>query len=133
MPGSRVVIAVAAAVLASGCASVSNSETDSVRSAADAFVGALAKGDAKAACELLTPKTLRRMEALRPEGCAIALGTLKLPSAAVREVEVWGDAAQVRTGGDTLFLREFAHGWRISGAGCTPRGDQPYDCVLEGS
>ena len=130
MPASRVVIAVAAAVVASGCAST---ETDSVRSAASAFVGAIAKGDAKAACALLTPKTLRRMEALRPEGCPTALGTLRLPSSAVREVEVWGDAAQVRTGGDTLFLREFEHGWRISGAGCTPRDDQPYDCVLEGS
>ncbi|WP_211256750.1 hypothetical protein [Allokutzneria albata] len=104
-----------------------------MRSTADAFVAAIAKGDARAACDLLTPKTLRRMEALRPEGCPAALGTLKLPSAAVRDVEVWGDAAQVRTGGDTLFLREFEQGWRISGAGCTPRGDQPYDCVLEGS
>jgi hypothetical protein len=57
---------------------------------------------------------------------------LNLPHDTVREVQVWGDAAQARVGDDTVFLREKAVGWRISGAGCAPNGDRPYECEVGG-
>jgi len=31
-----------------------------------------------------------------------------------------------------VFLREKAVGWRISGAGCEPQEDRPYDCEVGG-
>ena len=43
-----------------------------------------------------------------------------------------GDAAQVRFTGDTVFLLRFPDGWRIGAAGCTSRGDAPYDCEVRG-
>ena len=43
-----------------------------------------------------------------------------------------GELAQVRTGADTLFLTKLTVGWRVSGAGCTFQGDEPYDCDVEG-
>ena len=65
--------------------------------------------------------------------CPQAVSDLRLPGAGpVGQVEVWSDRAQVRTGTDTLFLTRLAGGWRVSGAGCTFRGDEPYDCDVEG-
>jgi hypothetical protein len=31
-----------------------------------------------------------------------------------------------------VFLAAFPGGWRVVAAGCTPRGDRPYDCTLQG-
>jgi hypothetical protein len=31
-----------------------------------------------------------------------------------------------------VFLAMSGDTWRITGAGCTPRTDRPYDCVLDG-
>ena len=33
---------------------------------------------------------------------------------------------------DTVFLATFPGGWRVVAAGCTPRGDRPYDCTVAG-
>jgi hypothetical protein len=46
--------------------------------------------------------------------------------------EVYGQRAQVRLSGDTVFLAVFPDGWRVVAAGCTARGEKPYDCVLQG-
>ena len=59
------------------------------------------------------------------------LATLPDPGA-VQRVEVWGDTAQVHLAGDTVFLLRFPDGWRVSAAGCTPRGDAPYRCEVRG-
>jgi hypothetical protein len=63
--------------------------------------------------------------------CASQLATLPDPGAA-QQIEVWGDTAQARLAGDTLFLLQFPDGWRVSAAGCTPQGDAPYDCEVQG-
>ena len=34
--------------------------------------------------------------------------------------------------GDTVFLLRFPDGWRVSAAGCTPQGEAPYDCEVQG-
>jgi hypothetical protein len=49
----------------------------------------------------------------------------------VESVEVWGRDAQVRLGGDTVFLTETDAGWRVTAA-CRPRGEAPYECQVEG-
>ena len=49
------------------------------------------------------------------------------------EIDVYGRDAMVRWGGSTLFLARFDDGWRVTAAGCAPRGeDLPYDCAVEG-
>ena len=45
---------------------------------------------------------------------------------------MWGGTAQVRTSADTLFLTRTGQGWRIAAAGCTPQGEAPYQCRVEG-
>ena len=47
-------------------------------------------------------------------------------------MEVWGGDAQVRLGGDTVFLTETPTGWRVTAAACEPRGELPYECQVEG-
>ncbi|GAA0382461.1 hypothetical protein Acor_57210 [Acrocarpospora corrugata] len=61
-------------------------------------------GDGTKACALLTASAA---ESLAPAGgaCASALLELRLPGAGrAGEVVVWGNEAQVRLAGDTLFL-----------------------------
>ena len=58
---------------------------------------------------------------------------MPLPGGDVTSVEVWGDDAQVRIGGDVVFLTETDAGWRVTAAACTPREERPYDCEVEGS
>lgn len=105
------------ALLAGGCGS--NSE-DLARLAAEDFESALASGDSARVCALLT------------EDAARDCSSVDLPHGQVREVQVWGDAAQARTDDDTLFLREKSDGWRVSGAGCRPRDERPYECEVGG-
>ena len=89
--------------------------------------------DGEQACGLLAPDTERLLESLRPEGCQQALPSLDLPSDPVTDVQVWGDAAQARTAGGVLFLRDLQDGWRVVAAGCQPQGEsRPYECVLAG-
>jgi hypothetical protein len=63
--------------------------------------------------------------------CPGQLATLPDPGP-VEQVEIWDDAAQVRLAHDTLLLLRLPDGWRISGAGCTPQGDAPYRCEVQG-
>ncbi|MFB7172425.1 hypothetical protein ACFCYM_16585 [Streptomyces sp. NPDC056254] len=53
-------------------------------------------------------------------------------SAALGTTEVYGRMALVRAEGDALFLSLFTGGWRVVAAGCTPRGDAPYRCLVKG-
>jgi hypothetical protein len=121
-------LAVVAALAVAGCGSASQQQA---RDAADQFVSAIGSSDPQAACALFAPKTLEQLESLRPEGCEQALPDLDLPHEPVTKIEVWGDAAQARTAGDVLFLRELGQGWRVVAAGCQTKGkDRPYECEL---
>jgi uncharacterized protein YceK len=125
------VYVVVTALLLAGCGS--SMETEPVRDAAALFVSAVAHLDGSKACSLLAPEAVRRVNDLRPEGCAKALPTLALPAEPPGDVQVWGTTAQARTPADTLFLRRFPEGWRILGAGCTPRAQRPYLCKVDGT
>lgn len=121
------VCAVAAAFVVSGCGA--SSERDPVQDVATRFVTAVARSDAATACSLIAPRAVRRMK----DKCAQVLPTFGLPSDRPDSIQVWGDTAQARTSGDTLFLRRFADGWRIVAAGCVPHGEDPYECEVDGT
>ncbi|QQQ78576.1 hypothetical protein IOD16_09035 [Saccharothrix sp. 6-C] len=112
-------VALPVALVAGGCGTGSD---DLVRRTAEEFTAAVSAGDTDRACGLLTERAREDVE------CP----SLDVPAGAVRTVEVWGDAAQVRTSGGVLFLRELASGWRVSGAGCESRGERPYHCEVGG-
>jgi hypothetical protein len=112
-------VALPVCVLTGGCGSGTE---DLVRRAADDFTAALAEGDTERACDMLTERAREDAE------CS----SLDLPGGSVESVEVWGDAAQVRTSDDVLFLRDLTSGWRVSGAGCTAQADRPYKCEVGG-
>jgi hypothetical protein len=41
-----------------------------------------------------------------------------------------GRLAQVVMDGDVVFLTVSGNRWLVIGAGCTPRGERPYDCAI---
>ncbi|MFJ4775681.1 hypothetical protein [Streptomyces sp. NPDC088762] len=122
----------AVAALVAGCGA-SAARLDGARAAGEGFEQALAAGNHEAACRLLAPETLGQLEQDEEKACAQALAGEELPKAeAVRATEVYGRQAMLRLDGDTLFLSHFGDGWKVVAAGCTPRGERPYQCVLKG-
>jgi hypothetical protein len=114
------------AVLAlAGCASASQSD---VTTAAAAFENP--SGDPQTRCGLLAPATLTSVEQSSP--CEEQIGHLPLQGGPVHSVQVWGGEAQVKLGGDTVFLTRTSTGWKVTAALCQPRGDAPYDCQVDG-
>ncbi|KQX51097.1 hypothetical protein ASE09_13570 [Streptomyces sp. Root66D1] len=107
---------------------------DAAAAAGSAFEAAVRAGDHVRACELLAPQTRRQLEQNEQKACASAFTSQELPTArGIRNVEVYGRQAMVRMAGDTLFLSLFTAGWKVVAAGCVPRPDQPYDCLLKGA
>ncbi|MFF6888045.1 hypothetical protein ACFY9F_33200 [Streptomyces sp. NPDC012421] len=107
---------------------------DAAAAAGTAFEAAVVAGDHLRACALLAPQTRRQLEQDEQKPCAVAFASQKLPTAfGVDGVEAYGRQAMVRMAGDTLFLSLFTGGWKVVAAGCTPRQDQPYDCLIKGA
>jgi hypothetical protein len=120
-------------LLATGCAGVGDRE-DAAGSVAVRMLTAVASDDGPAACATLAPETLAELEQSAGTACAEAILDQDLPEpGAVEQSRVYGQWAQVRLTGDTVFLAVFPGGWRVVAAGCTPRGERPYDCELQGS
>lgn len=94
------------------------------------FETALTTHDDLEACRLLSDEARHRLETATTRPCPAALAALSLPTGPTRSIETWGGNSQVRLDGSVLFLAEFRTGWRVTAAGCTPRTDQPYDCVV---
>jgi hypothetical protein len=122
-----VVLAAVGIATISGCAAAAE---PTVSAAAERFAGDVARHDGAAACALLTDDARHDTETFG-RACAAQLATLPDPGA-VAQVVVWGDTAQVRLAGDTVFLLRFPDSWRISAAGCTAQGDAPYRCEVQG-
>jgi hypothetical protein len=125
-PGALLAGAGALALL-TGCSSASEPDVSAVATSFEDQAG-----DAQARCDLLAPATLTTFESDRSVPCADAIGDLPLAGGEVTSVEVWGGDAQVRLGGDTVFLTETDAGWRVTAAGCEPHGEAPYECEVEG-
>lgn len=96
------------------------------------FEAAVAGGDGPAGCALLAPATRDALEHRAGAPCPAALPGLRLPRGQLVDAAQWGREAQARTGTDTLFLTMTDAGWRVSAAGCSPRGEAPYACTVEG-
>ncbi|MBJ7453248.1 MAG: hypothetical protein JHC71_14375 [Blastococcus sp.] len=119
--------ALVALVALTGCAAASEHD---VRAVAAAFEDP--GRDPQDRCDLLTPATRTVLESDGSAPCADVIGDLPLPGGDVTAVAVWGDDAQVRLGGDVVFLTETDAGWRVTAAACEPRATLPYDCEVEG-
>ncbi|MFE9844000.1 hypothetical protein [Streptomyces goshikiensis] len=99
-----------------------------------AFEAAVAVGDHVRACQLLAPQTREQLEQDEQKACPTAFAAQELPrTRGIQEVEAYGRQALVRLSGDTLFLSLFTAGWKVVAAGCTPRPDQPYSCLIKGA
>jgi hypothetical protein len=116
-----------AALLTAGCGSAS---VPDVQRVAAAFENP--SGDPQVRCALLAPATLAALESDASAPCTEAITAVPLGGGTARDVSVWGDGAQVRLTDDTVFLTETGTGWKVTAAGCRPRGEQPYDCEVDG-
>jgi hypothetical protein len=119
------VLSGAAAALLAGCAGMERPDVERV--ATD-----FATGAPGVRCALLAPAALAALESDESAPCTATVGRLAPPGGQVQQTEVWGDEAQVRMTGDTLFLTHTGAGWKVIAAGCTPNADLPYECRLEG-
>jgi hypothetical protein len=126
-----IVMTWAVVLAATGCGSVD----DRGSAASDTAVrmrAAVDSRDGATACDLLAPETASEIVESAGKSCADAILEEDLPtSGTVTDAAVYGQWAQVHLSDDTMFLGFFPGGWRVVAAGCTPRGDQPYDCALQ--
>ncbi|MEV6595612.1 hypothetical protein AB0M36_01985 [Actinoplanes sp. NPDC051346] len=114
-----------------GC-SPAGERGDAAADVAMRLLSSVQSEDGAAACATLAPDTLAEIES-DGQPCASAILDEDLPSPGeVTGTEVYGQWAQVRLSGDTMFLAAFPGGWRVVAAGCTARGERPYDCVVKG-
>ncbi|MGW0122389.1 hypothetical protein [Streptomyces sp. NPDC003327] len=122
-----------AAALLCGCGA-SAAREDGASGAGLRFTEAVAAGDFRAGCALLAPETREQVEEDAKGPCGPALQELDLPPAGgARGIDVYGRQALLRTEGDTLFLSQFADGWKVTAAGCSAQGeDEPFQCALKG-
>jgi hypothetical protein len=125
--------AVTLSVLATaGCGSIGD-RGQSAATAAVRLLTAVDSRDGAQACAVLAPETAAELEESAGKPCAQAVLDEDLPKPGeVTGSAVYGQWAQVRLTDDTLFLGAFPGGWRVVAAGCEARGDQPYDCTLQG-
>ncbi|BCJ55122.1 hypothetical protein Asp14428_65970 [Actinoplanes sp. NBRC 14428] len=113
-----------------GCGSVGGEAASAV---AVRLLTAVASDDGATACATLAPQTRAELEESAGQPCDRAILDEDLPApGTVTGTDVYGQWAQVRLTGDTLFLATFPDGWRVVAAGCTPRGSRPYDCAVQG-
>lgn len=119
------------ALALTGCSGAADADVHRV---ATDFYSALADADGAAACRLLAPDTREELEASSGSPCAEAVLAELDAANGDPSVVVSGSGARVRVGSDTAFLAEYAAGWLVTAAGCTPppAPDRPYDCSVKG-
>lgn len=123
--GSRALIVGCVVTLIAGCAALQRPDVEQV-------VAAFATGDPATRCALLAPATLAAVERSALTSCTRVVAGLAPSGGRVLRTSVWGDAAQVQTAEDTVFLTRTSGGWKIAAAGCAPNGDAPYICTVDG-
>ena len=121
------------ALLADGCGTAGDRRD--ARTVTQRFVDAVhAKAGARA-CAALDASAVQALEQQEKSPCPQAVTSLQVSGRRALHAVVYLDEARVDlTGGrsgEAVFLGRTSDGWRISAAGCTPKGDEPYDCDLE--
>lgn len=115
-----------------GC-SGSNAGADGAAQVAVEFHKMVSAGDPSAGCGLLAPAVVEKLENGSAGTCGEKLSALNLPAATrATEAKAFGSSAQVFLDEDTVFLTKSGDSWKITAAGCTSRGERPYDCDVEG-
>jgi hypothetical protein len=115
-----------------GCAPVGD-RGQAAAAAAMRLFAAVGAHDGTAACAVLAPDSAAEVAQSGDKPCAEAILDEDLPApGAVTGTDVYGQWAQVRLTGDTVFLAAFPGGWRVVAAGCKPRAERPYDCTVQG-
>src|SRR5688572_26338591 len=130
---SRFAAACVLVLAVGGCATVDDRGRAAAEAATSMF-NALAGDDGAGACGALAPETRSEVEQSHDdEPCAQAILDEDLPEPGpLTGTDVYGQWAQVRFSGDTVFLAVFPDGWRVVAAGCQARPDPPYDCRIHG-
>lgn len=119
-------------ILLTSCSTL-GPDTTAAAEVAVAFHQAVRDGNGNAACGLLAPATVEDLESTGGQPCPDAVLAQDLPDTRdVQGAQAFGRGAQVLMTGDVLFLAVFGDHWLVTAAGCTPRGDRPYDCTLKG-
>jgi hypothetical protein len=116
-----------AMALLAGCGHPAGS---GVREATSAFFAAVDAKDGDAACTDLAPQAAKAL-ASADSTCADEIVKLGLKGGSYVSAQVWGDRAEVRLSEDTVFLARYPGGWKVTGAGCEPQPQGPYDCDVE--
>lgn len=133
MSGRTLPLALAAIVAAAGlvgCAA-STERADVQRVAVD-FVTAVEDNNGQDACALLTSEAEESVSGATDVPCPTAVLNIDESGAEVHHIQVWGDAAQVKVGSDTVFLRRLSAGWQVRAAGCQSQPGAAYNCDVEG-
>ncbi|MEV4940697.1 hypothetical protein [Streptomyces zaomyceticus] len=124
--------AAVAATLLCGCGAPA-ARVDGARQAGVAFEQALADADYGRACALMAPQTREELEDNEGKPCGPALEGQDLSAAGGEpDTQVYGRQALLRLPDDTLFLSQFADGWKVTAAGCAPQTSEPYRCSVKG-
>lgn len=124
----RVFVIATGLVLLAGCAGTQDSATGAV---AEQLLGAARNGDGATACDLLAPATRSELESSSGSPCEEAILEEDLgEGTGEMRVEVYDTSAQVKVGGDTVFLSRFDGRWLVVAAACTAVPDRPYDCSV---
>lgn len=119
------------AALLAGCAA--SPHRDVVSRVAGQFVQAVQARNGSAACALLTDDARSAAVGATDAKCADAVVNIDETGAQIHGVQVWADAAQVRIGGDVLFLKHLHDGWRVRAAGCKyDASHHGYQCDIQG-
>jgi hypothetical protein len=130
-PGFLVLLALSGCVL-SGCAAGDGTQA---AEAAEAFHRDMAGSNMTAACSLLQSETRKETARSSDAGtCESQLEKAKIPDPGkLLSTEQYGRDAFVEFEHDTVFLAQSEGGWRVTGAGCTPNGEEaPYTCEVGG-
>jgi hypothetical protein len=117
-------------VFLAGC--VPGGQRSAVVSVATRFVADVSRHDGSAACAILTDDAKSSASGATDTPCGQAVLNVKENGTTIRGVQVWGDTAQVKIGGDVLFLRRLKSGWRVNAAGCKPQPRAAYQCDVAG-
>lgn len=129
---SVAVTVVAIGVLGGLTGCQSSPQRSAVQGVAIEFVRAVEDKHGQEACALLTPDAKESVSGATHVACETAVLNVDEHGSDMHSVQVWGDAAQVKVGSDTVFLRRLSAGWQVRAAGCQSRPKAAYKCDVEG-